>query len=285
LTRTGRGRGLGKLILCGEHAVVYGHPALAMAVDLSTEVTVRPSGATAIHSNPRLTEALTLAVGDTDLSVEIASNVPIGRGMGSSAALAVALVRAMADAAGQPPPNAEEVFERAMPIERVFHGNPSGLDVAVSARGGVIRYRRGDPPLIEPIARTPAGQIVVLDTGLTGNTAQLVATVGAQRPDIDPILARIGSIATMAVEVLDHPPKLGALLTENHRLLKEIGVSTPELDDLVAVALEAGAHGAKLSGAGGGGVVIALTDDPERILEAADRRGIAAIRCAGAPHA
>ncbi len=288
MTANGRGVGLGKLILCGEHAVVYGYPALAMAVDLRTEVVLRPIDGPRIvpaDADGRLSEAIELALPKSGVQIEIRSSLPIGRGMGSSAALAVALVRAQADAAGESPPSADEVFTRAMPLERVFHGNPSGLDVAVSARGGVIRYRRADPPVIEPIGRPPQGQIVVLDTGLTGNTADLVAGVGSKRPGIDPILERIGAIAELAVAALDAPHKLGAHLTENHELLRKIGVSTPELDDLVALALEAGAHGAKLAGAGGGGVVLALTDRAEPILEAAEARGICALRCAGADNA
>ena len=282
---TGRGIGLGKLILCGEHAVVYGHPALAMAVDLATEVTLDSiDGPTTIdvETDHRLARAIRLVVPDTGVEIRIASSIPIGRGMGSSAALAVALVRALADARGEPAPDADEVFARAMPIEEVFHGNPSGLDVAVSARGGVIRYRRAEPPIIDPIGQTPAGEIVVLDSGLVGNTAELVASVAAQRPEVDPILERIGAIADAALYNLYNPPALGELLAENHVLLRKIGVSTPELDDLVVLAREAGAYGAKLAGAGGGGVVIALTDNADPILEAAAVRGIPAIRCVGA---
>lgn len=281
------GSGLGKLILCGEHAVVHGHPAIAFAVDLQTRVTLRrDDGATHVvddgGTDPRLTEAIELALPETGWEVQIASTLPVGRGMGSSAALAVALARARAAHEGRQL-DPDEVFARAMPLERVFHGNPSGLDVAVSARGGAIRYRRGPPPHIEPLTTRAAWRVVVLDTGRLGNTAELVAGVSAQRPGIDPVLARIGTLVTEAAGCLDRPGDLGPLLVENHRLLARIGVSTPELDALVVLALDAGAWGAKLSGAGGGGVVMALVDDPAPLLRAAGARGVAALECRLAP--
>jgi mevalonate kinase len=106
-----------------------------------------------------------------------------------------------------------------------------------------------------------------------------VAGVASRRPGIDPVLERIGALVVEARRVLDDPRALGPLLTENHRLLRQIGVSTPTLDDLVALALDHGALGAKLAGAGGGGVVLALTEDPAPILAAASDRGIHAFGC------
>jgi len=281
----GRGAGLGKLILCGEHAVVYGHPALAMAVDLKTWVDVSPTpGATHVvgPADPQLDAVLQIAAPPTGLEIHIRSDIPMGRGMGSSAALAVAWVRAVAEAAGEPPLSHETVFERALPIERVFHGNPSGLDVAVSARGGILKYRRATPPLIEAVGAVPVVDIVALDSGSAGSTSTLVAQVARQRPGIDPVLEKIGDLVEHATTALHDPPALGALLTENHALLRDLGVSTPELDALVDLALASGALGAKLSGAGGGGVVLALIPDATPLLHAAERRGIRAIRCHGA---
>jgi len=257
-----------------------------MAVDLSTEVRLTPqSGATRVlgHTDARLDAAIALAAPAQGLAIEIQSGIPVGRGMGSSAALSVALVRALAAARGEPTLDPEQVFVRAMPIERVFHGNPSGVDVAVSAQGGVLRYLRGAVPIIDEVGRPPTAEIVVLDTGCAGDTAALVAAVGSRRPAIDRVLERIGALTELAIDALDQPRVLGALLTENHQLLCEIGVSTRGLDDLVTLALEAGAYGAKLSGAGGGGVVLALVERTEPLLEAARARGIHALRCAGVP--
>lgn len=272
-----RGHGSAKLILVGEHAVVYGHPAIAFAVDLRTTVGLSPcEGPTFVdspHVDHRVRDALCTVLPSKGWRVEVASDIPVGRGMGSSAALAVALVRAH-----QPSLSGQALIDAAMPIERAFHGNPSGLDVVVSAAGGCVAFRRGPPMVIEPIA--PGDwTVVVLDSGTAGDTAQLVASVAARRPGIDPVLDRIGQLVTAARTCLHDPAALGVLLDENHALLQQLGVSTPRLDELVALARAHGAHGAKLAGAGGGGVVIALVDDPEPLVRAATAQGIPARVC------
>lgn len=272
---TATGRASGKLILAGEHAVVHGQPALAFAVDLATEVTVQPaSGPTQIDA-PVHDDALVRAVhtlfGEGGTRVTVRTELPIGRGMGSSAALSVALVRAH-QASGA---DVADVYEAALALERIFHDTPSGVDVAVATYGGVVRFTRGPPRTLTPLP-CPHWQAVVIDTGKVGVTSALVAAVTARRPGIDALLRRIGALVDDAVAVLDDAPALGDLLSENHALLKGIGVSTDELDALVALALSHGAHGAKLSGAGGGGVVLALTDDPAPLVAAATARGYAA---------
>ena len=271
----GRAWASGKLILAGEHAVVHGQPAIAFSVDLGStvEITARP-GPTSIDGpiqDPKLTQAVQMVVGDHGYGVSIASTLPIGRGMGSSASLAVAIVRAWADLTEQP----IDVFDAAMPLERLFHHNPSGVDVAVIARGGVLRYQRTVPPTMSPLP-CPSWTAVVIDTGKVGVTADLVAGVTSRRPGIDPILTRIGALVDEAAAALHDPAALGPLLLENHTLLAQIGVSTPQLDELVGMAMAHGAYGAKLSGAGGGGVVLALTDDPAPIVAASQALGLRA---------
>lgn len=277
----GRGTGHGKVLLFGEHAVVYGHPAIALAIDRSTTVqlTERPGPTTvrSEHADPRVRGALCEVLPEVGFEVAVQTTLPVGRGMGSSAALAVALVRARAHARGQTL-DAAECYGAAMPIERAFHGNPSGVDVAVSAQGGCLWFQLGEPPIRERLEPGSWG-LVVLDSERTGNTAELVQRVGAQRPGIDSVLERIGALTTEAREALSDAPTLGALMNENHAHLRSIGVSTPELDDLVALARGAGAHGAKLSGAGGGGIVVALVDDPAPVLRAARRAGVTAFGC------
>lgn len=276
--RAGHGHafGRGKLILVGEHAVVYGHPAIAFAVDRGVHVTVTPlDGPTRIEpADARLAEAARVVLPARGFHVALRSDLPIGRGMGSSAAIAVGLVRAAAQALGERLTAAAE-WERAFAIEQVFHGTPSGIDQTVSARGGALRYRKGPPAEIEELP-CPTWRVVVLDSGSCGETRALVDGVRARRPAIDPALDAIGALVPRAQAALHDPAALGPLLTENHRLLREIGVSTPALDDLVALALRAGARGAKLAGAGGGGVVIALADDPAPVLAAAEAAGVPA---------
>lgn len=269
----GRGWASGKLILLGEHAVVHGQPALAFAVDRGTHATIEPaSGATTLDApfaNDKVREAVHLAVGASGRRVTLRSDLPVGRGMGSSASLAVALVRARRQWPGD---GGGTEFDLAMPIERVFHGNPSGVDVAVACHGGVVRYQRGPVPTIEALP-CPRWRGVVVDTGKVGVTSELVAGVTSRRPAIDPLLERLGALVEAAQAVLHDARALGPLLTEAHQLLGAIGVSTPELDAIVRAVLDAGALGAKLSGAGGGGVVLALVEDPEPVLTTARALG------------
>ena len=125
----------------------------------------------------------------------------------------------------------------------------------------------------------PSWSLVVLDSGDRGDTSALVAAVAARRPGVDPVLERIGALVDEAAAVLDDLPALGALLVENHRLLGRLGVSTPRLDALVELALGAGAAGAKLSGSGGGGIVLALVDDPSPVEAAAVDAGVPTLVC------
>lgn len=294
----------GKLILAGEHAVVYGHPAIAAAVSLGTTVRLvrraGPSavetctaqsrqGAEAVADDPRLLPALMAVLPLEGVGVHIHTDLPVGRGMGSSAALAVALVRALARLEGRQA-SAAECHERGFLIERVFHGAPSGLDHTVSSLGGAILYRRLPQGIEHHALALPDLSLVVLDTGVQGNTAALVAQVAAQRPGVDPVLAEIGALALEVQAALCGPdpamaaPLAGPLLTYNHDLLRGLGVSTPALDHAVELAITHGAAGAKLAGAGGGGVVLALMDGPaEPLIAAAHAAGFHAFPARIAP--
>lgn len=276
----GRGEGHGKLILTGEHAVVYGHPAIAAGITTKTTVTVtRQSGQSALvvqQTDAKLRQVVA-SLCPTGFLITVQSELPIGRGMGSSAAFSVALVCALADADGQTlsPSN---IYEQAMAAERIFHSNPSGLDAMVSSRGGLLYFQKGDIPLQEPLA-PPRWGIIVLDSGEAGSTAMMVEQVARRRPEIDPLLSEIGQISDAAKTVLSNPIQLGELLNANHRLLREIGVSTPRLDTLVDIALESGAAGAKLSGAGGGGVVLAIAENADEVLSRVRDHGVDAFGC------
>ena len=272
----------GKLILMGEHAVVYGHPALAIAVNrgMSVSLTAR-DGPTKLEcaaiSDPRLDEALAQVLPESGWGVRIESTLPIGRGMGSSAALAVALSRASLSAQERPV-TTDAVDALALRVERVFHGNPSGIDQTVCSRGGAIRFRRqAEQPIFEAV-EIPELPIVVIDSGSAGNTAELVAGVASRRPGIDPYLDKMGDLfeATWPALLAGDLDAIGQAWHENHWLLRAIGVSTPALDFLTRLATDSGALGAKLAGAGGGGVVIALAPEPEPVLEAIQAAGFEA---------
>ncbi len=258
----------GKLILMGEHAVVYGHPAVAMAVNRGTRVTLSSSsGPTALEqspvSDPRLLQAIHSVLPEHGISVHIESNLPIGRGMGSSAALAVALARS-AMLWEKVPATDEAINKRAFAIERIFHGNPSGVDHTVSMRGGVVQYQKGtNGPTFQGIDM-PELPIVVIDSGTAGNTAQMVEHVKARLNSVRTYIEQIGALVTDSMPAMQRgdKPAVGQAWHENHLLLRALGVSTPALDEIVRLAFDTGAYGAKMAGAGGGGVVIALTDDP-----------------------
>lgn len=276
------GQAPGKLILFGEHAVVYGHPAVAMAVDRGTTVRLTPCEGprrvrAAAMDDPRLPAALDAVLPREGLDVRIETELPVGRGMGSSASLAIALVRAQAAWQGRTA-SMEECVEQGFRLERLFHGNPSGLDHTVSARGGAVRYRRGPEGLVIEELHLGPLPLVVLDTGRAGNTAELVAGVAARRPGVDPLLERIGALVDEVIPALQRGdlPAIGRAMQENQRLLVGIGVSSPEIEALVAFAMEHGSLGAKLAGAGGGGVVIALHPRPEELVAAAGGAGVAA---------
>jgi mevalonate kinase len=275
------GSGCGKLILLGEHAVVYGHPAIAVGLSKQTQVILdpRPGPTEIVEANlqdDRLDELIAKALPAEGLAVRIRSELPTGRGMGSSAALCVALIRAREALKGREP-SLEELHEAGFALEAVFHGTPSGIDHAVAAHGGALFYRKGEAP--EVLDMSPI-QAVVMDSGQSGNTAKMVEAVAARRPHIDSALNQLGELAGIARHQLGDPVLLGEMMIEAHALLKVIGVSTQPLDELVALAMAHGATGAKLSGAGGGGVVVALCpDDPDALLQAALVRGIQAFSC------
>ena len=279
------GRAPAKVILSGEHSVVYGHPAVALAVNRWTRVRLhhRPGAATAFAppattNGPLLLEALTTVLPRRGIRISTETDIPIGRGMGSSASLAVATVRAHASAQGIVLDEAT-LHRQAFAIEKVFHGTPSGVDHSVIARGGAARFQRTDSGVqLTPLACPPL-PLVVFDTGVAGSTRDLVAGVRSRRTELSDTLEAMGQLTERVITALRSPgplSELGSLLTHNHRLLQALGVSTSQLDALVDFALQHGALGAKLSGAGGGGVVLALAPSPQTLLEHARKAGLAA---------
>lgn len=258
------GQAPGKLILCGEHAVVEGHAAIAAALPRMTTVTLTerpgPSTLSSDLCDARLWPALLTVVPSDGVEVTIRSELPVGCGLGSSAALAIATLRAIAAREGRAATFAE-LHERGFLIERAFHGNPSGVDHAVSAIGGLVRYLRTPAgPEITPLALAAPLTLVVVNTGTpTFTTAEMVERVrqrGSHRE-----FAAIGAIVeelTQALTTRGSPAQIGSLLSENHAILRAIGVSTPALDHACEALLAGGALGAKLAGAGGGGVAFGL---------------------------
>lgn len=306
----------GKLILFGEHSVVYGKHAVAAALSLTTYATARytPGPGTAplrvaVHTAPdrpragddgaRLEAAVRAIAGALGaapggaLEVWVRGNVPEGAGLGSSAALCVASAAAVRDAlagyccaAGGAWRTA--VNAAALAGERVFHASPSGVDNTVSTHGGAVLFAPGAPLAHFALAGRgeAALRVLVVDTGVPRSTAAAVLAVRARRAAqpaaVDAALARMDAIALAAFALLQARPRdhraLDALVDENHRLLRDtLGVGHPAIDRAVALCAAAGVH-AKITGAGCGGCVFGFLAPSlaPRALDALTRSLVAA---------
>jgi mevalonate kinase len=201
-----------------------------------------------------------------DATLTIRSTIPIASGLGSGAAVSTALVRALAGFLGHSL-TAAEVSGLVFEVERIHHGTPSGIDNTVIAYEQPIYFVRGETSGPALISVGAPFALLIADTGLPSLTRRLVGRVrvGWQR---DPtryqaLFERIGGIARNARRRIEsgEVDRLGVLMNENHAALVELGVSSAILDGLVGAAQAAGASGAKLSGAGQGGNMLALVDD------------------------
>jgi hydroxymethylglutaryl-CoA reductase len=272
-TAVARGQAPGKVILLGEHVVVYGRPAIAAALDRRVDVMLVPASGNArfeIEDDPRLPVALGRAaelvgVAPAGFVVRVASDLPRAMGLGSSAALSVALLRALASRADSRL-SAGALSAYAYEVETIFHGTPSGIDNSAVASGGVIGFRRHPDgrmavrPL--PIARTIP--LVVVLGRVPRQTKQVVTALrerwSAERRQYEQWFGEIEWLVADAERAIVRGDlaELGILMNTNHGLLRTLGVSTDELEAMVGLARSAGALGAKLTGGGGGGAVICL---------------------------
>jgi len=194
-------------------------------------------------------------------SIKVTSTIPVASGLGSGAAVSVAVIRALAGFLGNPLPD-ERVSALAYEIEKIHHGTPSGIDNTVVTYARPVYFVQGGT--IETFGVTQPFTILIGDTGLPAPTKESVGDVRAAWK-ADPrtynrLFAAAGSIAKTARQAIEggHPEWLGPLMDENHELLVKMNVSSPELDNLVSAAKDSGALGAKLSGGGRGGNMIAL---------------------------
>ncbi|MGQ9542931.1 MAG: mevalonate kinase [Candidatus Bathyarchaeia archaeon] len=293
-----------KVIITGEHFVVHGQPALATAINLYSKSSVTPASIGTIKIS-----ALTLGVEgtfsssigtedvrftgarkvlepfrllikevlgranrrDVGFHLEVASQIPVGVGLGSSASTAVSSIVALAKFLNMKL-NTQEICDIAMIQERFIHKQPSGIDPTIITYGGTILFRIGHRPIRLP----PKHGIcfIVGNTGLTRSTGDLVTRVSKhfEEGEYEKISDEVGRLTLKAAKAYEKEDfkELGRLMDENHELLVRIGVSTPMLDRLVEASRTAGALGAKLTGAGGGGCIIALStpECKERIAEA-----------------
>jgi mevalonate kinase len=276
----------GKIILFGEHAVVYGRPALAVPVmqvhadvevvdanrpgiwinapdvNLHAELNTLPSDhpiASVIHNFLFISRVSAFP----NLEINISSAIPVASGLGSGAAVTVALTRALSSHLKYEMTD-EEVNAFTYEIEKLYHGTPSGIDNTVITYAKPVYFMQGQP--IETFRVGKPFTIVIGDTGISAPTKESVSDVRrswlkdkARWESVFDKITEISFTARRAIEQ-GHWRMLGELMNENHKLLQEMTVSSPELDKLVSAACEAGALGAKLSGGGRGGNMIALVE-------------------------
>jgi mevalonate kinase len=282
----------GKVILFGEHAVVYGRPAVAAPVshiraravieridergvwisapDLGLQGWLSQAGPDdPLAAALRLVEAQLDGIELTGFSLTVQSDIPIAGGLGSGAAISVAVIRALVAYLGLGEQfDSERISKLAYEVERIHHGNPSGIDNTVIAYEQAVYFVRQEPQnRIEVFAPARPLRLLIADTGIRSATKDVVNDVRRQWKadqarferifDACGRIAESGRRAILAGDLIT----VGRLMVENHEWLVRMTVSAPRLDRLAEAARQAGALGAKLSGAGRGGNVIALVND------------------------
>ena len=278
----------GKIILVGEHAVVYGRPAVALPVNqVRAQATIEDAregqgivivaadlgqtilgrGEQARSSPHPLAMAVFAALGylglssEQDLTMTVRSDIPIARGLGSGAAVSTAITRAVAQHFSRRL-SAQEVSRLVYQVEQVHHGTPSGIDNTVIAYERPVYFVRDQT--LETFSVGRAMTLLIADTGEPSSTKEVVGAVRQawqrSRHSYESLFARVGEIAVEVRRAMEEGDvvQVGRMMDENHQLLQTLGVSSPRLDSLVQAARDHGALGAKLSGAGRGGNMIAL---------------------------
>lgn len=286
-TQIGIGTAHSKIILMGEHAVVYDYPAIAIpfpAANVKVTITPRKTGNSYLNSRyyhgplaqipedlNNLAKAIdcsysSLKLHQIPVDILIESTIPAGRGMGSSAAVSVALVRAIADFHRYPLQDYQLNFI-VNQAEVIAHESTSGLDTLITSTHQPVIYQKSSPPT--PFSLNLDAYLVVADSNQEGQTRAAVAKVRElkeAKPEFTKfVMDAVGGFVNQAIEAIkaNDVSELGRLMTYNHYYLNQLNVSNSRLDHIVNAAWLAGALGAKLTGGGLGGCVIALAPDAE----------------------
>ena len=304
----GKGSGFGKVILYGEHFVVHGVPGIVSAINSATDAEVTQTGNELVIRDDRKAakgyaeekrlqqiesiERMLKKIGlnpKLPLKIWLGGTLPGFSGLGASAASSVAIARAIAEELSMNVPD-ENINQVAYEAEKAYAGNPSGIDNTAATYGGLMWFQKnmtGGANTIERISIRKPVEIIIGSTGKVANTKAMVEGVAKRKrrnpQKYDPLfkqaeaLAYTGRTALKAYDL----EKVGELMNENHLLLQEIEVSSRELDLLVDTARKQGAYGAKLTGGGGGGCMVALTPGEElqeKVAAAIEKKGFEVLR-------
>jgi len=305
----GRGSGFGKVILFGEHFVVHGVPGIVSAIDSTVDAEVKKirAGLTVKderkgakdytekkraqqkESIERMLKTMGIDPEKASLKIWLGGNLPGFSGIGASAASSVAIARAIAEEFKMDLSD-EKINEIVYEAEKAYAGTPSGIDNTAATYGGLIWFKRnlsGGPDTIEKLGIREPVEIVMGDTGIVADTKEMVAGVAARKKKnsgkYNALFKQAEDLAFTARKALEEFDlrKVGKLMNENHRLLREIEVSCKELDYLVNLARKQEAFGAKLTGGGGGGCMVALTprkELQEAVATAMEKEGFKVLR-------
>lgn len=304
----GTGAGFGKVILFNEHFVVYGIPAIASAIGARTTAVVQRRAGSGVElkddrpetkgykaeklaqqkeSLDRMLKFMNIDTKNNVFSIALGGDLIAASGIGASAASCAAIARAFSQELGLDYSD-DRVNEVAYEGEKGYHGTPSGIDNTAATFGGLIWYKREGPShLMERMRLKKPVEIVMGNTGLVSDTKIVIDGVKERKEKEPEKYARIFQNA----EQLAHDArkqfeafnleKVGTYMDENHTLLQQIQVSCPELDALVDLARDNGAFGAKMTGTGKGGYMVALTpstDLQQRVAKAIEKKGFEALR-------
>ena len=305
--KKGHGIGFGKAILFNEHFVVYGIPSIVSAIGNYTVAKVEPyekSGfnlddkrlATPKYKEDKLSQQtesfelmfkkMGLDLSKNGVKITLEGNLVAASGIGASAASCVAIARALADSY-ELDLSDEQINEIAYEGEKGYHGTPSGVDNTASTYGGLIWFQKGEKNVIDRISLLNPVEIVIGNTGKVTDTKAAVDGVKQRKEKnlkkYQEIFDRAENIAYLAKRAIQDRAytNLGKLMNENHKLLQQIEVSSRELDFLVSIARDAGALGAKLTGGGLGGNMLALTPGKElqnKVATAIEKEGFQTVK-------
>jgi mevalonate kinase len=306
----GKGSGFGKVILFNEHFVVHGVPGIVSAINLKTDAKVKKIVGNGINvkderkgtegytekkkvqqkeSIERMLRMMGIDLEKTPLEIWVGGELPTFSGIGASAASSVAIARAISEEFEMKLSN-EKINEIAYEAERAYAGTPSGIDNTAATYGGLLWFKKnltGGPNNIERLKIKKPIEIVMGNTGIVANTEAMVAGVAKRKSKYpekyNKLFKQAEGLVYYAKKTLEKfdLKKIGKLMNENHRLLQAIEVSSKELNHLVEIALDQGAYGAKLTGGGGGGCMVALTPGKslqENVAKAIEREGFKVLR-------